>query len=64
MAELEEALPKTVLVGLQDQLMRIDGIEADIDRLEKQIGTWQKQDAECGAIAGFADRFLSRRAKN
>ena len=51
MAELEEALPGAVLVGLQDELRRIDAIDADIDRLEKQIGDWQKHDAECRAIA-------------
>ena len=51
MAELEDALPGAMLCSLQDQLQRIDGLEQDIDRLEKRIGTWQKQDAACRAIA-------------
>jgi transposase len=36
MTELEDALPGTVLSSLQDQLRRIDGIEQDIDRLERK----------------------------
>ena len=32
-------------------MKRIDGLEQDIDRLEKRIGTWQKQEAACRAIA-------------
>lgn len=51
MAELEEALPAMLFDGLQDQLKRIDGLEQDIARLEKRIGTWQKQEAACLAIA-------------
>lgn len=42
MAELEEALPGTMIDSLQEQLRRIDGLEQDIDRLEKRIGAWQK----------------------
>jgi transposase len=51
MAELEAAQPGTIISSLQDQLKRIDGIEHDIDQLEKQIGTWQKQEAACRAIS-------------
>jgi transposase len=51
MAELEDALPGVLICGLQDQLNRIDGLEQDINQLEKRIGTWQKQDAACRAIA-------------
>ena len=51
MAELEDALPGVMIGSLQDQLKRIDGLEQDIDRLEKRIGTWQKQEAACRAIA-------------
>jgi len=51
MTELEDALPATMLSSLQDQLRRIDGIEQDIDRLEKQISIWHKREAECQAIA-------------
>src|SRR5512137_1168769 len=51
MAELEDALPAMLFDGLRDQLQRIDGLERHIDQIEKRIGTWQKQDAACGAIA-------------
>lgn len=51
MAELEATLPGIVLSGLQDQLKRIDGIEQDIDQLEKRMGAWQKQEAACRAIS-------------
>jgi transposase len=51
MAELEDALPATMMSSLQDQLRRVDGIEQDIDRLEKQISGWHKQEAACRAIA-------------
>ena len=51
MAELEGALPETMIFSLQDQLKRIEGLQSDIDTLEKQIGTWQKQEAACRAIA-------------
>jgi len=51
MAQLENTLPGTMLCSLQEQLKRIDGIQHDIDRLEQQIGSWQKQEAACRAIA-------------
>jgi transposase len=51
MAELEDALPGTMVDSLQDQLQRIDGLEQDIDQLEQRIGTWQKQEPACRAIA-------------
>ena len=51
MAELEDALPGAMSCSLQDQLQRIDRLEQDIDRLEKRMGTWQKQEAACRAIA-------------
>lgn len=51
MAELECALPGTMVCSLNDQLNRIAGIEEDIDRLEKRIGSWQKQETACRAIA-------------
>ena len=54
MAELEDALPAVLFDGLQDQLKRIDGLEQDIDQLEKRIGTWQKQEVACRAIADSA----------
>ncbi len=51
MAELEEVLPGTMMCCLQDQLKRIDELQAEIDQLEQRIGAWQKQDAACSAIA-------------
>ena len=51
MAELEDALPGTMMWCLQDQLRRIDELQRDIDQLEKRIGVWQKQDMACRAIA-------------
>jgi transposase len=51
MAELEDALPAVMICSLQDQLKRIDGLEQDIDQLEKRIGAWHKQEAACRAIA-------------
>ena len=51
MVELEEALPGTLIGSLQDQLQRIEALEQDINRLEQQIGAWQKQEAACRAIA-------------
>ena len=51
MTELEDALPGAMICSLQDQLQRIDELEQDIDRLEKRIGSWQKQEAACRAIA-------------
>jgi transposase len=51
MAELEDALPGVMLTSLQEQLKRIDALEQEIDRLEKRITTWHKQEAACRAIA-------------
>jgi len=51
MAELEQALPAMLFDGLRDQLQRIDGLEQDIDQLERRIGAWQKQEAACRAVA-------------
>ena len=49
--ELEEMLPGSLLCCLQDQLTRIDGLQAEIDQLERRIAAWQKQDAACRAIS-------------
>ena len=51
MAELGNALPGAIIGNLQEQLQRIDTLEQDIDRLEHQIGTWQKQEAACRVLA-------------
>jgi transposase len=51
MVELEDTLPGAIIGSLQDQLKRIDGLEHDIDQLEKRMGVWQKQEAACRAIS-------------
>jgi transposase len=51
MAELEQALPGALLCCLQDQLKRIDRLQAEIDQLELRMAAWQKRDAACRAIA-------------
>lgn len=51
MADLDEALPGTLMCCLQDQLARIDGLQTEIDQLELRIAAWQRQDAACSAIA-------------
>ena len=51
MAELEDALPASIMLNLQDQLRRINAFEDDIDQLEKRIGAWQKQEGACRAIS-------------
>lgn len=53
MAELEAMPPGLVVKGLQDQLKRIDGLEQEIDGLDKQLGTWQKREAACRAITAI-----------
>jgi transposase len=53
MAELEKALPGALLNSLQDQLQRIDGLQSDIETLEGRIGTWNKQEAACRAVAAI-----------
>ncbi|TCK88429.1 IS110 family transposase [Paraburkholderia sp. BL9I2N2] len=51
MAELEDTLPRSILLNLLEQLRRITLFEEDIDQLEKRIGAWQKQEAACRAIS-------------
>lgn len=53
MTDLEDVLPEAMLRGLQDQLKRIDGLQQDIDALEKRIGAWQKQEVACRAISAI-----------
>jgi transposase len=50
-AQLESELPGMLWIGLQDQLKRIDELDQDIARIEKQMGNWQKQEAACRAIS-------------
>ena len=41
MADLEDALPRSIVLNLHEQLRRINAFEEDIDQLEKRIGAWQ-----------------------
>ncbi|MCC8397638.1 IS110 family transposase [Paraburkholderia sp. MMS20-SJTR3] len=51
MAELEDALPRSIVLNLLEQLRRINLFEEDINQLEKRIGAWQKHEAACRAIS-------------
>jgi transposase len=51
MAELEDTLPRPIVLNLQEQLRRINAFEDDIDQIEKRIGAWQKQESACCAIS-------------
>ena len=51
MVELESVVPGLILTGLQDQLKRIDATDDDIDRLERQISTWQREEVACRVIS-------------
>ncbi|MGF6472552.1 transposase [Paraburkholderia youngii] len=50
MAELEDALPRSMFLNVREQLRRINLFEEDINQLEKRIGAWQKHEAACRAI--------------
>jgi transposase len=50
MAELEDTLPRPIVLNLQEQLRRINAFEDDIDQIEKRIGAWQKQESAFRAI--------------
>lgn len=51
MAELEQAVPGMLFNAVREQLGRLDGIDADIADIERQIKTWQKQQEACRRIA-------------
>jgi transposase len=51
MAELEDALPRSIVLNFLEQLRRINVFEEDINQLEKRIGAWQKHEAACRAIS-------------
>jgi len=51
MAELEDTLPRSILLNVLEQLRRINLFEEDIDQLEKRICAWQKHEAACRAIS-------------
>ena len=45
MADIEDALPQSIVLNLHEQLPRINAFEEHIDQLEKRIGAWQKHEA-------------------
>src|SRR5678816_4870016 len=61
-AELETALPGTLMRCVHDQLRRIDELQRDVDLLEKQIGVVQKEDAACRAISAVPVSYTHLRA--
>jgi len=51
MAELEEIVPGMLLEAAKEQLKRLDGIEDDLQNIERRIKGWQRQQAACRKIA-------------
>lgn len=51
MAELEQAVPGMLFDAVRDQQRRLDAIDADIERIERQIKNWQKQQEACQKVA-------------
>ena len=51
MAEIEEAVPGSLMTCLKDQLKRIDDLQSQIGQLERQISVWQKKESACQAIS-------------
>ncbi|MDC8446520.1 MAG: IS110 family transposase, partial [Nitrosomonas sp.] len=49
--ELEETLPGMLFEAVKEQLKRLDGIELDVQVIERRIKDWQKQQAACREIA-------------
>ena len=56
MEELEEVLPGLLQQGVKAQLKRVHQLDEEIETLERQIGSWHKQEAACqglGEIPGI-----------
>ncbi len=51
MAEIEEAVPGSLMYCLKDQLKRIDELQKEIDQLERHMSIWQKKESACRAIS-------------
>lgn len=51
MAELERAVPGILLDILKEQLDRIRQLDGDLQRIERQLNSWKKQEQPCQAIA-------------
>jgi len=52
-AELEQTLPGMLFDAVMGQLNRLDGIDADLADIERQIKNWQKQQKACQKIAAI-----------
>jgi transposase len=53
MDELEGLVAGLLWEALKEQLERIEQLDEQIDTLERRIGSWQKQEAACQAVAGI-----------
>ncbi len=51
MSELEQTVPGMLFDAVRDQLVRLDGIEADLQNIEVRIKNWQKQQEACRKVA-------------
>jgi len=51
LAELEQTLPGMLFDAVMGQLSRLNGIDADLAGIERQIKNWQKQQEACRKIA-------------
>jgi len=54
MEELEQWVPGLLLEAVKEQLQRVEHMDEEIEALERRIGSWQKQQAACQAVAGIA----------
>src|SRR5258706_10303126 len=53
MEELERCVPGLLLEALKEELQRVERLDEEIDALERRIGSWQKEQAVCQAVAGI-----------
>ncbi len=53
MAELECLVPALLFGAVQEQLERIEQLDADIERVERRLASWRKHDQDCRAIAAI-----------
>lgn len=51
MAEMEQTVPGMLFDAVRDQLVRLDGIESDLQNIEMRIKNWQKQQEACRKVA-------------
>lgn len=53
LAELEALLPTLLFEAIQDQLARIGQLDDDIERIERRLASWYRQEPACQAIAAI-----------